>query len=122
MPSLAQDITLYAGDDIIIRFSLTDEATGNPLDLTGLAAVKWAMLVKAGAAFTFPAAISKTLSSGIQIINPPTGGILEVTIGHTDTQNLAPRTYEHQLEITDGTGNKHTVSVGAITLEADATP
>lgn len=115
MTATAQDATIYAGDDAVLRFSLTDE-DGDALDVTGYA-FAWAMRGAGGAV-----AISKATGSGIAVSGAASGGVVEVTLSHDDTADLAPIGHPHQLEGTDGSGTVSTLAEGVITVKRSLAP
>lgn len=115
MTATDQDATIYAGDDAVLRFTLTD-ADGDPLNLTGYA-LAWAMRGAGGAV-----AVSKSLGSGIALVGAASAGVADVTLTHDDTADLAPIGHRHQLEGTDGSGNVSTLAEGIITVRASVAP
>jgi hypothetical protein len=118
MVATGQDFTVYIGDDHLLQFTLT--SGGSPFNLTGVLGVKWACAVLSGASLVLPATISKTLGSGVTVINAA-GGIVQVAIQKTDTQNVVARTYRHNLEVTTSDGAETTFAEGDLILKQKTT-
>lgn len=115
MTETAQDATIYAGDDAVLRFSLTD-ANGDALDVTGYT-FAWAMRGAGGAV-----ALSKATGDGIAVVGAASAGVVDVTLTHADTADLAPIGHPYQLEGTDGSGNVSTLAEGIITVKRSLAP
>lgn len=90
--SLQNDFSLNAGDTKVIRVILRD-SNKVAVDLSN-ASIVW----KAAKHVTSTVLISKSLSSGIQIISA-TEGIFEITISAADTVNLGGKTLYHEAKV-----------------------
>ena len=105
------DIQLYAGDDWVIRRTLTNEQ-GNPLDLTN-ATITWVLIGADGQ----PSPASDAAS--IEAAEPPTAGLLTITVPDVATTGLAPGRYTDALRVHDGAGEHSTVWTGRVLVSAD---
>lgn len=103
-----QDCELYAGDDHILEYTITDENNA-PLDITG-ATITW--IAWDGAT----AVITKSTSSGISITDAP-GGVFRLTLAPTDTYALTPKAYTHGASISIEAGAYMTVATGTMILK-----
>jgi hypothetical protein len=106
------DIEMYSGDHLTLQISVRDNA-GLTKNLTSLSAARW----KVGKNKTAPANISKSLGTGITLIDGPTGRI-DINLQPADTAGLKG-TFIHELEITDGSGNVQTVMDGPFVINQD---
>ena len=121
MTETGQDVTLYAGDDKALLFTISDEG-GDPLDLTGYAL----SFVMRGPGFVVAVAKSTVSESdpdsgGIEVVSAE-DGTLRVTLTHSDTADLAPVEHPYQLEGTDGSGNVSTLAAGTVTVLRSVAP
>jgi hypothetical protein len=107
MAVLNQNALLFAGDDAILTYTLTDE-TGAPLNLTGVSFTYTIAAYEGG-----PAVVTKTSASGLVVILNAIGGIVSVDLGNADTIALSGVMWQ-QLVMTDASGNVSTVSTGNI--------
>ena len=111
-----QDFSMHSGDDRVLEVSITDSANA-ALNITG-ATVTWA-LSRAVADKVEPkgaAIVTKTVGSGITLTNP-SGGVLQVAIAETDTDDLAG-TYYHEMQLVLS-GDTSTVMYGTVTIKKD---
>lgn len=104
-----QNATLYAGDDAVLAYNLTDE-TGAPLNLTGATFTYTISAYDGGSAV-----VTKTTAAGGINVTNATGGLLSVNLSHIDTANLSGSLWQ-QLVMTDGSGDVSTLSTGYITF------
>ena len=116
-----RDFELYAGDDLEIPVTVTEDglATGAPVDLTGVTGIVFAAAVF-GVEET--RRVTKTLGAGVAVTDAPAGKFL-VTLAAADTAALSGRC-RYQARIADAAGARSTVLVGVLTvrptiLEAD---
>jgi hypothetical protein len=117
MTAFYQDFTLCSGDHRTLRFAVTDEA-GAPVNLGGVQSVRWGCArLLANGSYALPAAIDKTLQTGIRIADA-SGGIIEVALQSGDTVSLAGR-YYHELQMTDAQGAVSTLAFGVIKIIDD---
>jgi hypothetical protein len=105
-----QNATLYAGDDLVLVVTVSDEI-GNRLAI-GDCSFAWILAASAGSS----AVISKSSSSPaeIQRTHPNSGG-LSIYVTHEDTTGLSGAMW-HQLVMTDGGGNISTITTGNLTF------
>jgi hypothetical protein len=100
-----QNAYLYAGDNAVLNYAITDESN-NPLNLTG-ASLTYIIAAHDGAA----AIITKTTADGGITVTNAAGGLLSVSLASADTTNLSGMLWQ-QLVMTDAT-----LSTGTITFE-----
>lgn len=112
---MAQDFTMKAGDTRKLDFTILDEETGVPLDIT-TATLSWGFSKRVRQ----DPFVTKTLGSGIQILNGPQGQC-RVTILPADTQGRKGRHY-HELEVTEVSGEVTTVASGEMEIEETYDP
>lgn len=111
MAATGQDFTLYVGNDAALEFALLD-AAGDALDITG-ASFAWGMAPR----FTGTATLDKNSGSPSEFdITDAAGGLLTVHIQATDTLEMDPGVYRHELRMTDSTGEIETVATGLVNL------
>lgn len=103
-----QNASLYAGDNAILNYAITDES-GNPLDLSG-STLTYTISARDG----FPALVTKTTGSGI-VVTDAVGGLLAVSLSSSDTTALQGMLWQ-QLVMTDSVGEISTLSTGVITF------
>lgn len=104
-----QNVTLYAGDDCILAYTIVDE-TGEALPLAG-ASLVWTL----GRQPAGPTIVTKTNANGITITNAAAGQV-SVLVSHADTVGLTG-TLWHQLVLTDVAGSVSTVATGYIAMK-----
>ena len=93
MTEFHQDIAIFRGDTVPLRVSVKDD-DGAPYPLIDVTDIQYA-ISKPG----LPGAIiSKSLGSGIEIVDP-VGGIFEVLIPSTETETPSGK-HEHVARIT----------------------
>lgn len=116
-----QDVSFVTGDRIDLRYAVTNDATGDAVDLTSATAIAWRMskiytLADGTENFSGTASVSKTLLDDVTISGAD-NNVVVVALGNDDTKNLSPGKYHCELEITelDGDG-PYTVASGVITL------
>jgi hypothetical protein len=103
-----QNVTIYAGDDLIMAVMIKSE-TGGPLAITGTNFV-WTLAAKAGG----QPVLTKTNADDISITNAAIGAV-SILLRHGDTNGLSGPMW-HQLVMTDGSGRVSTVTTGTITF------
>jgi hypothetical protein len=103
-----QNVTAYAGDDLILAVMIKSE-TGAPLAIAGASFV-WILASKAGG----QPILTKTTSNDITITNASIGAV-SILLRHADTVSLVGPMW-HQLVMTDGSGRISTVTTGTITF------
>lgn len=118
MTAFFQDWTMVAGDSRTLRFTVTGD-DGAVADLTGASSVRWGCVRRlANGSFVAPPAVTKTLGTGVTLVDP-SGGIIEVTLSPADTAALPGGRYYHQLELTSAAGGVATLATGTLTLAPD---
>jgi hypothetical protein len=103
-----QNVTVYAGDDVILAVLIKSEA-GVPLAINGASFV-WKLAPTAGGQPT----LTKTSADDITITNAAIGSV-SVLIRHTDTVGFSGSMW-HQLVMTDSAGRVSTVTTGTMTF------
>lgn len=103
-----QNVTTYAGDDLILAVMIRSE-NGAPLAITGASFV-WTLAPKAGG----QPVLTKTTADDISITNAAIGAV-SILLKHADTATLSGPMW-HQLVMTDGSGRVNTVTTGTITF------
>ncbi len=111
MSKYGQNFTVFSGDDVTPRFSITGSG-GTSEDVTG-ASIIWVL-------FNSPTGSSlirkTTASSGHITIS---GSVVDVNVGASDTSGLAGD-YYHELQITRAVDGKiQTAAVGWATINRD---
>lgn len=120
MTKLAQNVTMWQGEDWVITVPITDSA-GAAVSLTGAAAVRWSMF-PGRASGTAAAALNKTLGSGITLVDvDDVADGLQITIDTDDTDGLAPTTYYHECRVVDSAGDEQVVFIGNLYLRESRT-
>jgi hypothetical protein len=106
----------FTGEDKALQFTVYEEDGVTPQDITGYSLV-WQLRV----ARDSPAAVlSKTDGSGIAIVNGPAGRC-DVDVDRTDTDDLEPGSYYHQLA-RDDTGAHTVLTYGEAVLQRGIRP
>jgi len=108
-----QDFTMWSGDSKVLEVTLTD-VDDDAVNLTG-ASISYILQKSSQGG---EAIISKSVDDGISITSPATGGLFEITIDATDTDDLAGE-YYHECQVTDSSSNVSTVFVGTVTIKVD---
>jgi len=103
MTKTGQNFEMVAGDSKYV--DITVEMDSSTLVGSG---IKWSMLK-----FDSPVLSKTSTGSSITIT---AAKVFRVTLGSTDTVSLAPGQYEHEAEVTDGTGLVSTVTQGIVTI------
>lgn len=104
------DIYIWAGDQEPIAFNVTDDATGDPEDLSGAAVIFQARATPA----SDTALIDLSIGSGITL-DGPAG---QITVEIPDTASLAGQVLFYDLQITNG-GITSTYVAGRLHFERD---
>lgn len=112
MACTAQNFTIWVGDDNTITTVVRD-VNNATVDLSDLVDAQWTF--KAYPLTAIPI-FEKILGSGIVVTNPA-GGAISVTIDASDTSDLMPGEYYHELRIIDVANLTSTVAIGTITLK-----
>jgi hypothetical protein len=103
-----QDTTIYAGQDVVLTFTLLDDE-GAPILAEAVAGARWCLSDGAGAcAVDADAVLVKYLGAGITV----TDGVATVTIANADA--VPAGTYYHELSLRDVDGKKYPVSAGLV--------
>lgn len=106
-----QDISYFSGNDISFAGRFTDEATGDPLDLSGAQMLTYAVSRSATARTPL---IEKQLGDGVTVVSP-TGGLAQIVLGSSDTEPLSG-TYYHEVRLVNAQGRKMTLLYGKVTV------
>jgi hypothetical protein len=111
MTAKGQNFEMFQGDTTTITISVLDTA-GSAVNISGYAA-SWVMYVPT----THETILEKTTVSGggITIADPSTG-VITIALLPVDTENITPRLYNHECEITLDTDNVYTVAVGTVAM------
>ncbi len=133
-PSIAQDLTIYAGDTATILIPITD-ADGNPVDLTGVQRARW-WLGKNSKAVGTDVYLKKdstltmlcddgVVRNQVEVVPFETDKwqlIIHINGADTETGGATlipkPAIYYHEAEIVDANGNIATVALGSATVGA----
>lgn len=112
-------VSLYAGENRALRFTVTENDGVTPTDLTGLT-LRWAMAARMPNSPGYAAAVLTKLSStvGHMTIAAPASGVVDVNLLSADTLNLTPGQYEYQLWLTTAGGESFPVATGKLALTA----
>ncbi len=108
---------MHRGDDKEITFTVVEEDLVTPVDITG-ATFTW-VLARKDADSTIPsgpALVTKTESSGVVVVDAPTGKV-RVDLGPGDTTGLVPGEYYQECEMV--LTKTSTVLYGAVTVRKD---
>jgi len=111
MTTTAQNVTMWAGDTIVLEFAITDSATDADKNLSG-SSIRWVMV-----GYTGIVVVDKSTGDGVTITNA-VGGVFQVALEPADTEELPGGVYTHEAEVTDSLGNISTVATGEIMLKA----
>lgn len=120
MTMFDQDATIVAGDRVDLRYTVTDDATGDAVSMIPATAISWQMSRIFSRAdgtddFSSTAAVSKILGTGITV--GPAQNLVVVSLSNTDTKTLTPGRYHCELQVTSLSGSgPYTVARGEITL------
>jgi len=109
--SVVTNIALFPGTDHVVDDQILD-SSGNAVDLSDWSAVAFAVHVYGDPTSVY---FAKTLGSGVQILSPPTAGMIQVTLDAADTAGMLPGEYAWYMERTDS-GSDDVVSRGLFTL------
>src|SRR5574340_899717 len=113
MTTVNQDFSLWQCDDKTLSVSLTE--SGAALNITGCT-IRW-VLRKEAASGT--ALLTKTTASGITITNG-VAGLCSIALADTDTDDIDPGVYYHEMSVVDTLGNVSTVLTGRCTVYPSA--
>jgi hypothetical protein len=108
--ALEQVFEVFSGNDVTLRFTVTENDSGEALDLTGAQALIWALAKNANA----QAIVTKTLGAGVTITDPA-NGVVEVVLTDDDLEPLRG-TYYHEMRLTNSSGLKSTLVYGVATV------
>lgn len=112
-----QDFEVVSGDSRNLNFTIYDQDAADDdsvvKDISGFTAIAWKL--DTGSAVT---TVTKSLSDGITVTDGP-NGLLTVSLTPADTADIAGGTYKHELEGTDGSGNKTTLAIGRVSVITD---
>lgn len=101
------------GDTKTLRVTVY-KADGSVKDISSASGIRWAMFER----FSNTEVFAKTLGSGIEITDGANGQF-EVDIKPSDTAALDGGRYEHEVQVTDSSGNISTVTRGTVYLDED---
>jgi hypothetical protein len=108
-----QNFEIYAGDSKNLEILITD-STDSPLDLTPYmiaGGITWVIYHPTTKAIV----LSKGYTDGITV-PIPSNGIAIVSLLPEDTENIAPKLYNHECEISSSTTEVATVTVGTVNI------
>lgn len=109
-------LTIVRGDDETLDILVTDQDTGDPVDLAS-AELTW-MTKRRRNDVDADALIVKTIGAGITVTNEP-GGAAEVVITSADTDAIVPGAYWWELQSVDATNRVATLAGGRIVILPD---
>lgn len=110
MTAKGQNFELYQGDTRTLVVQVKDE-NEQVVSLSGYL-VHWVMYVPTTGAIV----LDKSVGNGIAITSPTTGEI-SISLLPSDTENIVPRIYNHELEISiDPASSVFTVAVGTANI------
>jgi hypothetical protein len=107
------DIELTAGDDWTIPSSLTDEE-GDAVNLSNIVGIQWIMLGPDGQPCLPPG------SAIVTIVDPPTDGMVTVTVPNEVTRSLSPGRYADAMRVIFPSDLKSTVWTGSISVDCNS--
>ena len=115
MVKISQDDSMYAANKRVLVYTVTDEDTSTPLNMSTYT-VKWAMsrIDSEGNFLTSPV-LEKTEASGIAISGDDSE-IASVTIETADTSNTLTGDFYTELEVTDSSSESVVVATGTLTI------
>jgi len=109
----AQDFNVYAGDDALPIFTVTDGATPpNPIPLQTAAEIEWIAYKDTSLA---SALTKKKSTGGVSFVTDGSNGQIKVAISNADTAPL-DGWFFHSAVVTDSNGNKTTFEVGRMAV------
>lgn len=112
------NIEVKRSDTKQLQVTIVDNA-GAVVNLTGATSVRWWWSKKlANGGFSPTQVFQRSLGSGITLVSPSTGR-LDIDFDRTQTRDLTPGDYYHELEVIDLAGRVQTVLQGTVTLEKD---
>jgi len=117
MTQKSQNVEHWAGDDLIMRFTIKDSA-GNPVDLTGASAT-WVLAKNANSRVAGNVLVTKVSSDDQQVWfdHPNSFWRVLVRLIPSDTENVAPNPkYYHECQVVLSTGEVTTPTIGAFKL------
>ncbi len=110
--TVRQDITIDAGRNYGLTVVLTEDDEVTPLNLSGCVIV-WAASRAAGQV----ALISKSSANAAEIdITSEADGEATIFLIPTDTEDFGGLTCEHEMVVTDASGDESTVLRGLVTI------
>lgn len=115
-----QDLEWDCGADIVVEVQLYDGETGTvALNLTGVTEIRYRVARQLHP--DWPVLLTKLKSTGgIAVIGPATDGLISITFADTDTKPVAGERltgiFEHELRLTDGSGNVTALFSGRATI------
>jgi len=118
MIGLEANFSHHSGDSRTLELTINDE-DGAALDITTATEITWALSKKVSDS-VIPkggALITKTLGSGVTLIDGPTGRA-DVAITPEDTADMKEDDYYHEVQLELG-GDTSTVLFGTVTLLKD---
>lgn len=104
-------ITFYRGDTAVINLTISDT------DLTGGAVFFTAKSEIDNDATDSTAVITKKVTSH----SNPTAGVTAITLSSSDTNTVAPGTYQYDIQVVLASGVVTTVQVGKLEVKGDVT-
>jgi len=108
------DFSEFSGNDIDLKVVVIDEATNEPLNLTGAQALVWALGKRAKASL---ALVTKTLeNAGVEITNA-LEGMVTVHLAAADTEALKAGDYYHEMRLVNVAGKRATLMYGTATIQ-----
>lgn len=106
MASAVSNLLIYQGADFITDFTIENE-NGTFFNLSGYTA---ACKIKKH----YTSSTSTTVS--VQILNPPSAGQIQLSLGNTITSAMKPGRYVYDVVITSVTGQKTRVLEGTVSV------
>lgn len=109
MAATGQNFEIYQGNTREIIILVTDDDTGLPMNLSGYS-IRWVAYEQTSKSIV----LEKTSGGGGITVPNPANGEIVITIANADTQNLVPKLYNHECEISISTTSVITTTVGTM--------
>ena len=107
MNPVSQSFSIYSGSSRSLLVTVTD-VNGNPVNLTGVATLTWALIQNGATVLT------KTLASGVTVTGA-IAGQATVALAAADTTALVGQ-YTHECRMVDSAGHSDVIFTGTLTV------
>lgn len=117
MTAINQNMVLWCNNSYVIEVDLKNQSAGGDMpDLAGATVKWWAGLLNDKAPGDQPV-ITKVTGAGVALAMDDDGNWrAQITLAPTDTADVKPGVYYHELSITDTAGRFYTPTTGEIRL------